>query len=202
MSDTAQNYLMSFGTGGLNVPESAAIARARLAGAAWEEVTAPAFADQLFLARKAGTAKRLAREATHRIRMLDDAELALLADGTRAEQAALLWVAACRTYRFIREWAEQVLAEQAAGLRRDIGYADFDRFLAETSDHAPELASLTVSTRAKLRAVLFRFMREAELLGADGRLTLALPPVRVSNLLTAARSGELRLFPGVVPADA
>lgn len=194
MIQSSHKYRMSFGTGGLSIAESAMIARARLRGLSWERAADTGSTDA-FQTRKAGSAKRLAREATHRLRLLDQDELELLVDGTRPEQAALLWTATCRTYRFIREWTLEVLVERGAIGRQDVNYGDFDRFFAEKEEQAPELARLTGATRTKLRAVLFRFMREAGLLGTTGELTLAPPPLRVADLLSRERRSGLAYFP-------
>ena len=155
-------YLMSFGTGGLHINESVAVARLRLEGNSWKATAAKALETKAFPVRKVSSARRSIREIINRLRQLSDDELLLLVEGDRPEQAALLWLAACRAYRFIREFAVEVLNERFLSLRLHVTYDDFDSFLAAKAEWSPKLASLTNSTRAKLRAVLFRLMREAE----------------------------------------
>lgn len=183
-------YLMSFGTGGAHVNESIQLAAIRLSGVSWDELTRRT---GLFAVRKEASAKRLTRELTHRLRRLDDAELALLCTGDRAEQEALLWLAICRTYRFVGEWACELLADRAQTYQVQIGHPDFDRFWREKEEIAPELAALTTSTRAKLRAVLFRLMRETGITDATARLTGAAVPPRVGERLAP---GEQSYFAG------
>lgn len=181
-------YLMSFGTGGAHLNESIALAAVRLGGAPWDEVAQRL---DLFAVRKEGSAKRLARELTHRLRRLKDEELALLCAGDRTEQKALLWLAICRTYQFIGEWAREVLVDRAQTYQLQISYPDFDRFWREKEEQAPDLATLTPSTRAKLRAVLFRLMRETDVSDDKGRLTGASAPSRVCDRLA---DGEQLFF--------
>ena len=80
--------------------------------------------------RKASSAQRSIREIVNRLRWLSDDELEVFIESERGEQAALLWLAACRAYRFIREFAVEVLNERFLSLRTDITYDDFDAFLA------------------------------------------------------------------------
>ena len=171
---------MSFGTGGAHLNESIDLANFRCAGASWEEVTART---NVFTFRKEASAKRLVRELTHRLRRLDDGDLALFCAADRVEQQALIWLAICRTYRFIGEWASLVLWDHAQSYQYQVGYADFDRFWREKAEQAPDLTTLTASTRAKLRAVLFRLMRETGVTDEDGRLNGALPPARIAARL-------------------
>ncbi len=173
-------YRMSFGTGGAHLNESVALANLRIAGATWEAVAASI---EVFAVRKEASAKRLVRELTSRLCRLDNNDIALLCAGDRMEQQALLWLAICRTYRFIREWAQEILVDRAQSYQLQIGYADYDRFWREKAEQSPELAVLTLSTQAKLRAVLFRLMRETGITDDSGRLSATSLPPRVADLL-------------------
>ncbi len=94
-----QPYLMSFGTGGLYINESVAIARLHAAGRDWELTMIDAQERGAFPVRKASSARRSIREIVNRLTHLSSDELVLLIEGERGEQAALLWLAACRAYR-------------------------------------------------------------------------------------------------------
>jgi hypothetical protein len=191
-----QPYLMSFGTGGLYINESVAIARLHAAGSAWEATVTDAQERGAFPVRKASSARRSIREIVNRLRRLSSDELTLLIEGERSEQAALLWLAACRAYRFIAEFAVEVLSDRFLSLRTTLTYDDFDAFLSAKEEWSPKLAALSVSTRAKLRAVLFRLMREAEILSQDNRILGAMLSPRVLAVIQAGNPDELRYFPG------
>ena len=120
----------------------------------------------------------------------------VLIEGERGEQAALLWLAACRAYRFIAEFAVEVLSDRFLSLRTALTYDDFDGFLSAKEEWSPKLATLSVSTRAKLRAVLFRLMRDAEILSRDNRILGAMLSPRVLTVIQAGNADELRYFPG------
>lgn len=189
-------YLMSFGTGGLYVNESVAIARLHHDGADWDQTAIRARQSGAFPVRKNSSAVRSIREMVNRLKQLSREELQLLESGTRGEQAALLWLAACRAYRFIGEFAVEVLNERYLSFRTDLTYDDFDSFFAAKEEWSPKLASLSDSTRAKLRAVLFRLMREAEILSRDDRIVGAMLSTRLAALIRERDPHELRFFPG------
>lgn len=197
MEGVAQgSYLMSFGTGGLFINESAAVARLHAADESWDATAAKARQSGAFPVRKASSAQRSIREIVNRLKHLSTEELALFVEGERSEQAALLWLASCRAYRFIGEFAVEVLNERFLLLRTDLTYDDFDIFLAAKAEWSPKLADLSNTTRTKLRAVLFRLMREAEILSPDHRILGAMLSPRVLAAIGTGRPDELRFFPG------
>jgi len=191
-----QPYLMSFGTGGLYINESAAVAGLHDVVRDWDATLGAALERGVFPVRKASSARRSVREIVNRLRCLTPAELTLLIEGERNEQCALLWLATCRAYRFIREFAIEVLSDRFLTLRTELTYDDFDTFLSAKEEWSPKLATLSASTRAKLRAVLFRLMRESEILSQDDRILGAMLSPRVLAIIQAENPNELRYFPG------
>jgi len=189
---------MSFVTGGLFINESVAVARQHHAGEDWESTLVIAQQSGAFPVRKAASARRTIREIVNRLKCLSADELRLLIEGERSEQGAMLWLAVCRAYRFIGEFAVEVINERFLSFRTDLTYGDFDAFLSAKEDWSPKLAGLSASTRVKLRAVLFRMMREAEILLQDNRIVGALLSPRVEALIRAGNPDELLFFPGVV----
>lgn len=189
-------YLMSFGTGGLFINESVVVARLHVAGADWDLTLVAAQESGAFPVRKASSARRSLREIVNRLTCLSQVELSLFMEAERSEQAALLWLAACRAYKFIGEFAVEVLSDKFLSLRTDLTYDNFDTFLSAKEEWSPKLVSLSASTRAKLRAVLFRLMREAEVLSQDNRILGAMLSPRVLAMIQAGNPDELRYFPG------
>lgn len=63
---------------------------------------------------KLASQTRTLREVYDRIGHLSDAERQYLsAEADRAEQQAMVWLAVCRTYRFIYEFAVEVISERS-----------------------------------------------------------------------------------------
>lgn len=191
-----QPYLMSFGTGGLFINESVAIAELHLPNGNWDATTLNAMKRGTFPIRKESSARRLIREIVNRLSHLSVAELNLLKHGQRSEQAALLWLATCRTYRFIREFAIEVICDKYLVLQMQLSYEDFDSFYYRKAEWSDKLASLSPSTQAKLRAVLFRIMREADIISADNQILGAMFTSHFVELIGKQGHSELSFFPG------
>lgn len=187
---------MSFGTGGLYLKESLAIAVLHHGPSCWDATSARALESGAFPVRKESSAKRSIREIVHRLRCLNAEELSLLLSGDRNDQMALLWLATCRAYRFIAEFAEEVLVDRYQAFRTDINYDDFDAFFARKAECSEKLGGISDSTRAKLRAVMFRLMREAGIITPDRRILGAMLSGRVLAVIERAGMRELRFFPG------
>ena len=190
-------YKMSFSTGGLFLNESIEVARLHGSGASWDDTIVRALAEGTVSLPKAASQQRTLREIVNRISTLTDDELALLIEtDDRTEQQALLWLAACRAYRFVAEFAVQVLRDRHLSYRLDLPLEAFDMFWDEKAEWHPELGEMSNSTRLKLRQVLFRMMREAEIISTDGAIQTAYLTSRVRFLISQTRPADLAVFPG------
>jgi hypothetical protein len=187
---------MSFSTGGLLVNQSVEIVRRFRQDPDWKAVAEVAFRERLLPSRTESAARRSIRELVARLRTLSEEELDLLLTGDRHDQVAILWLAVCRAYPFVGDFAVEVLNERFMSFRGDLGYRDFDSFFDAKAEWHPELADLRPTTRAKLRQVLFRMMREADVLSPDGAIRASLLSPRVQALLLDGNPNELRYFPG------
>ncbi|WP_431299404.1 DUF1819 family protein [Tabrizicola sp. BL-A-41-H6] len=189
-------YTLSFTVGGLFLFEGIELARLRAAGASWEEVRQDAPAGVFVAKGGASSVKRIRNEVVGRLSLLNDAEIGHLATGGMTDARALMWVAACRKYRILAEFADEVLDERLRTYQPEIRVTDFDALLDVKALNAEEIARLAPSTRARLRSVAFRMLREAELLDAQSRVC-ALPLSTVlRDLLGLDRRSGLDLIPG------
>lgn len=161
-------YRMSFTSGGLFLNESIEVARLHRDGEDWEDTAKRALDQGATALPKSASNRRSLREITNRLRMLTDTErLFLLEDADRTDQQALLWLAACRAYRFVGEFAVEVIRERYLSYQFDLPLEAFDVLFDAKADWDEGLAKISASTRKKLRQILFRMMREAEILSAD-----------------------------------
>ena len=191
-------YKMSFSTGGLLLVESIDVARLHSPGHSWDATIVRALDEGTVSLPKTASQQRTLREIVNRIATLTDDELALLIEtDDRTEQQALLWLATCRAYRFVGEFAVQVLRDRHLSYRLDLPLEAFDMFWDEKAEWHPALAEMSKSTRLKLRQVLFRMMREAEILSTDGTIQTAYLTSRVKSLIAQNRPADLAVFPGV-----
>lgn len=189
-------YRMSFGTGGLFLNESVAIARLYEELRDWTAVKNAAAEEAIIPFRKHSSVTRAVREIANRLEVLRPNEMEVLAHGEYHDQLAVLWLALCRCYRFIGEFAVELVSERFLSFRTHLTYDDFDAFYASKAEWEPDLERISVSTRQKLRQVLFRFMREAGVLGKDDHICRTLLTPAFIDLISAADPQEIRFFPG------
>jgi hypothetical protein len=190
-------YRMSFGVGGLMLNESLVVARAYRVGERWADARERLLAQGASSLPKLASQTRALREVYDRIGHLSDAERHYLsAEADRAEQQAMMWLAICRTYRFVHEFSVEVINERYQSWRLDLGLEVFDRFLAEKAECDPSLAELSSSTCAKLRQVLFRILRESGLRSDEGRIQPIWLSGRMKRLIEESNPADLRVFPG------
>ena len=190
-----QPYRLSFLVGGLFAEECRVAAQLHGELGDWVAVRRALNEGNLLHARTHATAVRIARELTQRMATLDDEETAHVATAPGPDHRHLMWVAFCRRYAFVGEFAQEVLRDGfllgASALRS----GDFERFWGAKALWHHELDEVKQSTRSRLRVSLFLAMRQAELLDDDG---LILPPLlsgEVSSFLHARTPSEFRFFP-------
>ena len=160
-----QPYKMSFATGGLFLNESLEVARMHVSTEAWDTTLQRALEGGVTSLPKVASRRRTLREIVNRISTLDDEELDyLVQEADRQDQQALLWLATCRAYRFVREFATEVIHERFLSFQLDLPLESFDVLLAAKAEWDEGLAGVSPTTRAKLRQVLFRMMREASVI--------------------------------------
>ena len=190
-------YRMSFSVGGLLLNESLMIAQAYQSGETWACARERLLAQGVSSLPKLASQTRALREVYDRIGHLSEAERHFLsAEADRAEQQAMMWLAVCRTYRFVYEFAVEVINERYQSWRLDLGHEAFDRFLAGKAECDPSLAELSPSTCAKLRQVLFRILRECGLRSVGGRIQPIWLSGRMKRLIEESNPADLQIFPG------
>ena len=163
-------YTMSFTTGGLFLQESFNIAILYMEHKDWIFVQKKVISENLLQSRVLSTSKRICREILSRLKTLNQDELNLFINCSHIQQGYILWIAVCRRYKFIADFATDILRERYISLKPDINYEDFDSFFNKKSDWHSELENISLTTRKKLRQVLFKIMREAELILSDNTI--------------------------------
>lgn len=197
MSITSQGndrYALSFTSGALLAREAVIAAPIFLEVHDWGLVREQLHSENLLQARTGSSGFRLAREVTQRLSVLADPELELLREASPSERGHLMWVAACRRYALIGNFAEEVVRERFLLLTPSLGYDDFDSFVRGKSLWHPELAEVKDSTLRKLRSTVFRMLTEAGLF-ANGEIVSAALSERVREVMDAQLPSDLRYLP-------
>jgi len=188
-------YALSFTSGSLLIREALIAAPIYLREQNWAKVRELIEDDNLLQARTHSSGTRLAREIVQRLAVLTDDEIELLIDASPTERGHLMWVAACRRYDLIGEFAEEVLRERFLVLAQTLDHDDFDSFIRGKALWHEEVAHLKDSTLRKLRSTVFRMLVEADLLSDDRRILPAVLEPRTTESLASRNPSEIRFFP-------
>lgn len=188
-------YRLSFTAGSLFHLESVALAKLYLDLGDWKSVRDKVFSENLLQTRTLSTLERFCSEVLSRLRTLSQSEIEFLVEGTRQEQSYLLWLAVCRQYKFIADFAVEVLRERFISLKIVLTHDDFDSFFNQKSEWYDELNKVSPKTRIKLRQILFKMLRDADLLTARNIINRALISPKLLELLNHGEKRDLLYFP-------
>ena len=188
-------YRLSFTAASLSIRESALLAQRYLRLGSWEQVRSEAFSENLLQVRTQSALRRLLREIITRLEPLGLAELELLTKATEPHQAQILWLAVCRCYPIVAEFATEVVRERYLSLKYELPLEEFDAFFNRKAQWHPELDSVSSSTHNKLRQVLYRLLREAGLLSAQNTIQGVQLNPSLARLLHHGDAKETQYFP-------
>ncbi len=162
----------------------------------WGLVREHVIATNLLQTRKLNSSKRICREIISRLKKLTANELDILVSGNTHDQGHVLWLALCRRYKFIGDFAVEVLRERYLTLKYDLQIVDFDVFFNQKSDWHSELNEIKPTTKQRVRQLLFKMLKEAGLLSADNRINPAiLNPVLINSVYASSNRQDLMFFP-------
>ncbi len=186
---------MSFTTGGLFHHESVKVASLYLECGDWNVTRDEVIRQNVLQARALNTSKRVCREVISRLKTLSQDELRFLVETNKLDQAYLLWLAICRRYQFIADFAVEVIRERFLSLKADLSPIEFDTFFNQNSEWHQELDKIQPSTRGKLRQVLFKMLKEANLLTEKQVINAAMLSPELKALITNTYEQESMVFP-------
>lgn len=156
-----------------------------------------AIEENVFSIRTRSANSRVVSEVLKRLSALTETEIHYLADDDTpaSDRQALMWVAMCRYYVLVGEFANEVLRERYLMGFSTLNKDDYDRFIQAKSMWHPELEELSALTAGKLRSNVFKAMSEAELWEKESDTLL---PSLLSKSVTAIfdnRPESFRFFP-------
>jgi len=188
-------YKLSFTAASLFIADSVKIASVYLRTNDWGEAKARIEDHNILQYDTASSSIRISRELRQRLKTLTKDQLELLAEGTQPEQKQLLWLSVCKCYSFIREFAIEVLRERFLTMDLELTDLDYDAFFNRKADWHEELDELKKTTRSKLKQVLFRMLREADLISEDQAIIPATLSRRMLEVLQPDAPMSFEIFP-------
>lgn len=188
-------YVLSFVGGALLHNASVVVAQQYDELKDWNKVREAVLSANLLQARTESTLKRIYTEVAERIKLLSDVEIAWLINSSHNEQAYFLWLAVCRRYRFIADFAVEVLHDHFVTFKPQLTYDDYLMFYLRKTDIHFELEQITENTQRKMRQVLFLMMAEAGLLDEQKNIIPALLTPKFIQVLSESNFKEALYFP-------
>ena len=188
-------YSMAFTTGSLLHPETIKVVDLFVDLQDWKSVSQAAFENNVLQYRTEGALKRTLSEIISRLKLLDTESLELLFKGTVQDQLQILWFAVCLRYPFIKEFASEVLFDKYRMLQLEVTQLDYDAFFNEKLNWHEELETITDATRYKLKQILFKMLREAEIIDKNNFITTVLITPQVREIIERYDREYLRIVP-------
>ena len=188
---TNEPYVLSFTAGGLLYHESITVAETYSQSRDWDATIKQINERNLLQSRVQSSTDRKLREICFRLKELSDEGIQLLIRGSRSEQNMLLWLACCKRYKLVAEFAKEILHDKFIRLDFAVTVADVDAFMDAKSLWHEELEKITDNTKTKLQTVIMRMLREAELISSNNILQ---PKLLSKNLVRVIANDSVELF--------
>lgn len=141
--------------------------------------------------------RRVVAETTRRLSALTAGELAYLAgpDSSTSDREALMWIAMCRYYAIVGEFAVEVLKKHYLVGNLHLDFDDYARFIANKATWHPELETISEGTAKKLRSNLFKAMAEAHLFDKNSDTVVSFLPSPSLTDILMKRPDSFGFFP-------
>lgn len=188
-------YSMTFTTCSLLVQEAINVAELFSKEKDWKKVSQIAADKNLFQYRTVSSLKRTLSEIISRLKLLSEDAIDLLVSGYKEEQLQILWLAVCLRYPFIYEFSVEVIREKYRSMQYKIEQFDFDAFFNSKMNYHESLENITETTRKKLKQVLFKMMKEAEIIDKDDNVQVALLSKQIIKAIGSMDQKYLMVFP-------
>lgn len=142
--------------------------------------------------RTVSALRRIAAELVLRLKKLSPEELARFVENRLNERNVFAWLAVCRAYDLVGDFAVEALHEAYATGQKTYATSDYEKFVNGKLALHPELDALSDQTYAKVRQNVFRMMREAGFLDKKGGI---IPLVMDAELMNFIPERDLAFFP-------
>lgn len=113
---------------------------------------------------KPATGKRIRVELLKRLKTLTLDQLSFLLEAGLDEARKMAFIAVCKTYPFVYEFAVEVLREKMFQLDYQITEGDYFAFYNRKKESHPELEEISDHSKDKIRQVLFKILEEAKII--------------------------------------
>jgi len=195
LKDSKKQYNMSFTTGGLFYNESILVVEEYLILNDWNATKKSVIENNAIQSRTKSSVMRRVREICSRLQLLSISQLTLIKNGSRSEQQYILWLAICKRFAFIHEFAVEIVREKFLRMDSLLTLEEYQGFFEAKARWHEKLDQLQKSTCERMRQVLFQILREA---GIITDTHIIIPAILTSELVKAIIMDDpalLHIFP-------
>lgn len=180
-------YNLGFLTASLLPDTARVVAECYLDTGSWDGVRQRVLGTNALQARTSGAGERHERELRGRLKLLTDRQLRLLAASNTEDRTALAWLGALKYSGFIYDFAAESLRDKLTAHDPILRPSDYEGFVEGKTAGHEELTALTTISKAKVRQVLLRMLREAGILSREGEGKTSLGTIRRPVVSPAVR---------------
>lgn len=161
----------------------------------WARVKQTVIDDNVLQTRASRTSSIIYNEIHKRLKLLSEEQIKVISGDHTQDVKQLIWIAICKQYPFIGEFALEVLASASASRRYEITYDDYGYFFNAKAEWHPELEQVSDKTRSNARQMLFQMMRQCELLNGSNEL---IPQMLSEAVQECSTESDLAFIPGAI----
>jgi len=189
---------ISFTVGSLFAKEARLLIDLYLKNLDWTKAKKEAIEKNILQTTKRSSCQRIVTELYSRLKLLSDIEIDLLAQGTSHDQLHILWLAFCRKYQFVYNFASEVIRHKLQNYNYQIDDFDFNMFFETQELIYPELAKIPEKQKNKLRQVLFRALKEANLVDEKKNIKALILSKDLMSALSSNNKNDLLIYPLII----
>jgi hypothetical protein len=194
-------YRLSFTSVSLRPDLARIAADAYLACGTWADARQHVLENNAFQSRSKASLQRMEREIRTRLELLTKNQIALLAEGTSEERAAMAWLAAIKYATLIKEFAADVLRSKLADFDSVLRPSDYNNFIADRLPSHPELGELTESSSRKVRNVLLLMLMEAGMIREENGERRIIRPIQTQRVIDSIIADDAQFLVGFLWSD-
>ncbi len=194
---TQKPYIFTFAMGGLQAVQSMTIVEQYAVAKNWDDVRRLVDKMNLLQGKTSDSNIRRANEIISRLRMLDKNHLELLPQASSKNRLYILWLAMCRRYQFIADFAVEVMTPKALSSSKVISLTDYESYFDHKTMLYPYIDNLSDSTKKKAASRIFTSARQANILDGKGNVLPIVVVPEIHEFFANLSSEERQYFPGL-----
>ena len=192
MFATKPKLKMSFTVGSLLARESLQLLELYKKHQDWTKAKKEAVETNILQTSKTSSCQRIVTELYSRLKLLSPKELDLLINGSSVDQLLILWLALCRKYQFIYTFAVEVIRNKTIKFDYQIEDSDFNLYFDSQELIYPELERISEKQKNRLRQILFRSLRESNLVDKNKKIKQF---IASKKLIQTINKNDLVIYP-------